>query len=187
MGRKTLNKYRSLFSELQMSGAVPTVPALGTAAKVGYHAAYNAAHKLGLSCISREEVTATGYRSAVIRARMNDPDRLVTFRGIAKERGVCVETVYDFFIRNPQLKKEWHVLDRVEVRKERCRLAAARFRRKFPDTPLLRKHLADELKWRLKDLCQYLSAHPELVAELDVVYTYTNYTGKSQGRKPSFS
>jgi hypothetical protein len=175
VGDQSISRYKRIYQQDRRDGGHMGIAQLAFAVGVSYDAAYAAARLLGLDCMRQEEATALSYRAAAVRVRIRDKHGVVTFWAIAEEREVTVETVHDFFERNPGLADAWQVCDRAQEKRARCIAAAAIFRDKHPDKVLYRKILADELGWPAATLYTYLNTNRDLVELLGIPYTYQKY------------
>jgi hypothetical protein len=118
----------------------------------------------------------------VQRARAADPDGIVTFESVALELDFNRASVTNYFRNHAGLAEEWSVVCENEATKRRLRIAADRFRKKYPGMSLYRKLLAFEAKMTDDVVTSFLhrQKNRHLVAELGVVYTRPGETGRKK-------
>lgn len=137
--------------------------------------AFRVARLLGIPVLTRDDEQVTSFLVSVTLCRLRDPDRIVTFSALAKERRVCLSTVYQFFEHRPGLAERWDVVSVHAAVPRRIALGVARFEKAYPGATRLRKQITPYVNAKAKTVIAYLGNHPELAAELGIVYTYAGY------------
>jgi hypothetical protein len=142
--------------------------------------AFRVARLLGIPVLTRDDEQVTSFLVSVTLCRLRDPDRIVTVSALAKERRVYASTIRQFFEHHPGLAERWDVVSAYAAIARRIALGVARFEHAHPGETRLRKRVTPYIHMKPKTVVAYLGNHPELAADLGIVYTYPGYgSGKS--------
>lgn len=171
------DEYLRAVRRLRFEGNTASIHEVALATNVNYDTARQGLRRAGVRVRTQEETLLLGYRSAALLAQAAHPQRIATFEGVARVRGVTVESVYKFFSdpKRAEYRIAWGIVYERDVTKVLLRRAALRWKKTHPGKVLTRKILAYESKLSYSRIAACLNAHPDFCQEIGVAYTYSGY------------